>query len=254
MPRKRSKANPREQSLGVQGTTDKLMTAQALDYFTNMAARTGFGTPNLSEGATYELVRLTYNYWELVTLYEEHWISKRIVDTPADDMVRAWPKLTSDIDTKDLSKIDKAIRRTNTKGNMLTAMRWARLFGGAGALIVIDGHEHDLDKPLDLDDIGFGSYRGLIPFDRWAGITPSTNVCTDLSRPLDFGKPESYTVRFQCVDPFEVHASRILRFTGHEMPTPEREAYSWWGTTVLAPCYEEIRKRDNISWNILSLS
>jgi len=53
---------------------------------------------------------------------------------------------------------------------------------------------------------------------------------------------------------FKIHASRILRFTGPSVPTPEYEAQQWWGISVLEPAYEEIRKRDNLSWNILSVS
>jgi phage-related protein (TIGR01555 family) len=246
--KRRVKATPQEKKLGVQGTT------HAFDYFTNAAARMGFGTPNLAEDAEYELIRFSYDYWRLLTLYRNHWISRRIVDMPAMDMVRSWPKLTSDIEPEDITRIDKALRRTNSKGNLLTALKWARLFGGAGCLIVIKGQEDQLDQPLDLDDIELNSYKGLIPFDRWAGISPSGEVCNDIMRPVDFNKPEMYSVRNEGGESFSVHASRILRFLGPEVPTPEREAQSWWGISALEPVYEEIRKRDNMSWNILSLT
>jgi hypothetical protein len=219
-----------------------------------MAARTGFGTPNLAESADYELVRFSYDYWKLITLYRNHWISRRIVDVPAGDMIRAWPRLTSDISPEDIGNIEKVVRKTYTKANLLKTMQWARLFGGAGALIVIDGQEQYLDEPLELEDIKLNSYKGVIPFDRWAGITPDGEVCTDINRPTDFNKPEFYEVRNQNMETFKVHSSRILRFNGPEVPTPEREAQSWWGISCLEPVYEEIRKRDNMSWNILSLT
>ncbi len=251
-PRKRTKATLAEKSLGVHGTVRG--TSHALDYFTNAAARTGFGTPNLAEGAGYELVRFSYNYWELITLYRNHWISRRIVDMPAQDMVRAWPSLGGDTEPTDLTKLDKALRKTNSKSKLLTAIKWSRLFGGAGCLMVIDGQENELDQPIDLDKLELGSFKGLIPFDRWAGISPSGEICTDIKRPLDFNKPERYTVRGSGGESFEVHSSRVLTFNGPEVPTPEREAQSWWGISSLEPVYEEIRKRDNMSWNILSLT
>lgn len=253
MPRKRKTANVAEQKMGVQGLTGSV-SASALDYFTNLAARTGFGTPSLAEGANYELVRFSYDYWQLITMYRNHWISRRIVDTPAQDMVKAWPTITGDTKPKDIDKLDKCLRRTQTKINLLTALKWAKLFGGAGCLIAIDGHEHDLDQELKLDDIEIGAYKGLIPFDRWAGINPDGDVCTDIKRPVDFNRPDYYTVRPTGGDSFRVHASRVLRFCGPEVPTPEREAQSWWGISVLEPAYEEIRKRDNMSWNILALT
>ncbi len=248
--RKRKQANPFEKMLGVHGAT----TAQVSDMFTNGAARMGFGTPSLGQGAEYTLVRISYDYWQLITLFRNHWISRRIVEVPAQDMVKAWPRLTSDLEPKDLSRIDRALRRTNTKNNVLTGLTWGRLFGGAGALMVIDGQENDLDQPLDLDSVGIGAYKGLIPFDRWAGITPLGDVCADINRPLDFNKPEMYEVRVGGGEAFRVHSSRLLRFLGPTVPTPELEAQSYWGISVLEPTYESITMLDNMFWNILSLS
>jgi hypothetical protein len=229
--------------------------AQANDYFSNSAARMGWGTPSLSEATEYELVRLSYDYPLLYTLYRNHWISRRIVDAPAQDMVRAWPRLTSEIDPKDLTRIDRALRDTKTKQQTLKALKWARLFGGAGALIIIDGQENQLDQPLDLDSIEIGAYRGLIPFDRWTGIQPDSEISTDFRKPKEFNLPRSYRVGApNGSESFEVHSSRILRFCGPSVPTPEYQAQMYWGISVLEPAFEEIRKRDNMSWNILSLT
>lgn len=249
-PRKRKQANPFEQMMGVHGTT----TSQVSDMFTNAAARQGFGTPSLGQGATYELVRLSFDYWQLITLFRNHWISRRIVEVPAQDMVKAWPKLTSDLEPKDLTRIDRALRKTNTKNNVLTGLTWGRLFGGAGGLMVIDGQENELDQLLDLESIKIGAYKGVIPFDRWAGISPMGDVCTDINRPLDFNKPEMYEVRIAGGDSFQVHSSRLLRFLGPTVPTPEQEAQSYWGISVLEPTYESITMLDNTMWNILGLT
>lgn len=225
------------------------------DYFSNSSARTGWGTPSLTEATEYNLVRLTYDYWLMITLYQNHWICRKIVDVPAQDMIRAWPTITSEIDPKDLARINKALRKTKTQSDLLQTLKWARLFGGAGALMVIDGQENILDEPLDLESIEIGAFRGLIPFDRWAGIMPSDNVCDDINRPLEFNLPEHYRIQStNGAKSFEVHASRILRFTGPAVPTPEYQAMNYWGISVLEPAFEEIRKRDNVSWNIVSLT
>jgi phage-related protein (TIGR01555 family) len=216
---KRTAPNPMEAVLGIIGAN----SAHAADMFSNVAARQGYGTPSLGQGAEYTLVRLSFDYFQLITLYRNHWISRRIVDVPAQDCVKAWPKLTSDIDVKDITRIDRALRKTNTKNNFLTGLTWGRLFGGAGALIVLKDQENQLDEPLDLDSIKPGDYRGLVPFDRWAGINPIGDVCTDINRPLDFGAPEMYEVRASGGSSFKVHSSRILRFLGPTVPTPERE-------------------------------
>jgi phage-related protein (TIGR01555 family) len=247
---KRKQANPFEKALGIGGVTP----AYAQDMFTNAAARTGFGTPSLGQGSSYELVRLSYDYWQLITLYRNHWLSRRIVDVPAQDMTKAWPKMTSEVDPKDLTRIDRVLRKTNTKNNILTGMTWGRLFGGAGGLMIIDGQENELDQPLDLESIKIGGYKGILPFDRWAGISPVGDVCTDIQRPLDFNKPEMYDVRVAGGASFQVHSSRLLRFLGPTVPTPELEAQSYWGISTLEPTYESITRLDNMYANLLNLS
>ena len=229
-------------------------TGTAADMFTNAAARMGWGTPNLAEATDYVLERFSYDYWMLITLYRNHWISRRIIDGPAKDMVRTWPTILTELEPGDTDKIEKTIRRTATKQKVLEALKWARLFGGAGCLMVIDGHENRLEEPLSLDEVELGAYKGLIPFDRWVGIQPDGPVSEDYSKPTEFNLPKHYTVSAAGGQMFKVHASRILRFCGPTVPTPEREAQTYWGISVLEPAYEEIRKRDNLSWNVLSLT
>ncbi len=230
------------------------MTQRALDVFVNALARTGDFTSSLENGTSYPLTRFTLNFWGLVALYEGSWIARRIVDAPAQDIVKTWPKIVTEADPKDLARVDAAVRRTNTKGQLLWGVELGRLFGGAGALMVVKGHEHDLDQPLDLDDVPIGSYRGLSVFDRWCGIQPAGTYCDDVERPLDVGLPEYYEISSQGGPSFKVHASRILRFCGPRMPIPEDGVYSQWGISVLAPVMQALKSYDNVSANALSLS
>lgn len=252
MARKRTKPTGKEPA-GLRGNTDPLM-ARALDFFTNQAARTGWGTPNLAEGTTYPLVRFTFDYVTLYSLFESHWLARRIVEMPAQDCFRAWPSLTSEVEPKDLARLGRALERTNTKNKLLTAYTWARLYGGAGCLMVLDGQEDQLEEPLSLDDVELGAFKGVISFDRWVGISPSAEVCADFTRPLEFGLPEFYEVRANGGESMRVHASRVLRFTGPLVPEPENSAYSQWGVSVLAPTIEAIKGYDNLYANALALS
>ena len=229
-------------------------TQRALDVFTNALARTGDLTSSLENGTAYPLSRLTLSFWQLVALYEGSWIARRVVDAPAQDVVKTWPKIISEVSPKDLGKVDAVVRRTNTKGQITWGMQLGRLFGGAGALIVIKGHEHDLDQPLDLDDVPIGGYKGLSVFDRWSGIMPTGVDCEDIEKPLDVGLPEFYTVSSKGAASFKVHASRVLRFCGPRMPEPENGVYSDWGISVLAPVMQALKSYDNVSANALSLS
>ena len=226
-----------------------------LDYFRNSAARTGYGTPSIPEATEYVMDRMSLNYWLLLTLYRNHWISRRIVDLPAMDMCKSWAKIQGQVDPDDIQRFDRVIAKTLTPSRIEQAIIWGRLFGGAGALMCIKGHEKFLDKPLDIDDVNPGSYLGLIPFDRWVGIVPSTGeISTDLSNPIDWGLPKYYEVRdASSAQSFRVHCSRILRFIGPGVPTPELQAQTYWGISVLEPAYEDIRKLDNATWSTLNL-
>ena len=54
----------------------------ANDAFSNPAGRMGWGTPSVPEATEYPLVRLSNNYWLMVSLYRNHWICRRIVRRP----------------------------------------------------------------------------------------------------------------------------------------------------------------------------
>lgn len=228
--------------------------SEAFDFFRNAMARTGLDTPSLPQATEYVMERLSNDYWLLLTLYRNHWIARRIVDLPAQDMVRAWATLTCEIPPEDISKFDRTVARTYTPRTIQRCLEWAGLYGGAGALMAIRGHEDYLDEPLDLDDVNPGSYMGLIPFDRWVGIYPETNVADKYDRPLEWGEPGYYRVQGPDTgESFRVHSTRILKFCGPGVPTPELQAQNYWGISKLEPVFEDLRKRDNSSWAVLNL-
>lgn len=229
--------------------------ASANDAFTNPAARMGWETPSVAEAVDYTLVRWSLNYWLMVTLFRNHWIARKGVEIPAADSCKAWPRLKCSLTPDQIQLFNRTLAKLLVPQKIQRAITWARLFGGAGALMIIDGHENILDEPLDIEDVNPDTFKGLIVFDRWSGITPKIKVSTDITNPLTFGLPEYYTVSGnQNTDTlFDVHASRILRFSGPEVPSPELEASSFWGISVIELAFEELRKRDNASWNILQL-
>ena len=230
-------------------------TAVALDAFSNLLARTGLGSSSLENGTDYPLTRFSLRYWPIVSMYESSWLFRRVVDAPAEDVMRMWPDVLGDVDPLAVERVKRAVRKTNTKGRMLTTAKWGRLFGGAGALMLIKGHEDRLEEPLELDEIPLGGYKGLLPFDRWSGIMPGSELCGDLDQPLDLGLPEFYDVQLQDGKRnMRVHCSRILRYCGPMMPEPENSVYSQWGISVMAPVMQAMVSYDNVSANALSLS
>lgn len=185
-------------------------------------------------------------------MYRTSWIAAKAVDCVAEDMVKNWIEFTGEIQPKDIEKLNAAIKRTATKAKVLEALKWSRLFGGSVALIIIDG-QTNFEEPLDIESIGPGDYKGLDVFDRWSGVTPSSQISTDVMRPLEFGLPQYYTVSAEGGEPIRVHASRLLRFTGPELPRWERQAQMYWGISIFERLFPELQKRDNLSWSLISL-
>lgn len=233
-----------------------------MDAFQNQMARLGFGQPNLNEGADYPLTRMSQNYNLFTSLYRSSWIVRKIVDVFPSDMVKNWIKFNSSLDPEKISKINSVIRKTKTKEKIKEGLRWARLYGGAAGLILIDGDE-DLSEPLDYDAIMLDDYKGLLIFDRWNGIYPDIELEDDISDE-EYGYPKYYSISlseannnlmlsYNKQDLVKVHHSRIVRFNGRDLPLWERQAEMFWGESEIEIVFEELKKRDNTSANIASL-
>lgn len=115
--------------------------------------------------------------------------------------------------------------------------------------------QDDLSQPLDQDLVLPGAFQGLQILDRWSGIYPELGLVTDPADP-DFGLPEYYTIRDEDSGTLVsmVHHSRVLRFTGRELPYYEQVAELYWGESELEAIYNELIKRDNVSSNIAALT
>lgn len=224
------------------------------DAFQNPMARTGAFMPNLLEATQYPLTRLSRN-WQLInSLYRSHWVIKRIIDVIPEDMIKNGYKILSQLEPDQIKKITKAERQTRTTAKILEGLKWGRLYGGAGGLILIEGHEDILDQPLEYDQIMPGSYKGLLIMDRWSGINPDAELITDISD-AEFGLPKYYTITTDGLERgIRVHHSRICRFIGRELPYIEKLAETYWGASEIEHTYDELRKRDNVSWNISLLT
>jgi len=223
-----------------------------MDAFSNPLARLGYGTPNLIEGTEYPLTRLTQNYQLLNSLYRNNWIVRRVVDIIPEDMCRNWITIHTQIPPEALDKLNRMWRSKRLKQKILQGLKWGRLYGGAAGLILIEGHEDILDQPLDYDTIMPGSFKGLQIVDRWTGVYPSEELVEDIDD-VEFGLPAYYLMTLEDGQVLRIHHSRILRFTGRDLPYWERLAEVHWGLSEVEVVYEELRKRDNTSYNIASL-
>lgn len=221
--------------------------------YSNAAAFLGEESPLLSAG-TFIRSGLTSDPELLTAMYRESWLTMRIIDTPSEDMTRAWYRLSTALDEGALHALKRLEARHSIKQEITNALRWARLYGGSLALIVIRGEEDRLDQPLDTGLLLPGCFQGLLVLDRAQGIMPSPELVSDLDDP-DFGLPESYTVnldtdRYRTVT---LHHSRVLRFIGRELPRGETVRENYWGASEMEHIQDELLKRSAVSANIAQL-
>lgn len=224
------------------------------DSFSNPLFRLGFGSQSPLEATEYPLTRMTDNYALLNSLYRDNWVVQNVVGIIPDDMTKAWYTITGAISPERKQEFEATERRTRLKEQINAGLRWGRLYGGAAGLILIRGQEGMLDKPLDLESIMPGSFAGLYIVDRWCGITPDAEVVTDLNDP-DFGLPAYYTINGEGSRIVaRVHHSRIIRFTGRELPFLEKIAEMYWGESEVESLYNDVVKHDNVSTNMAALT
>lgn len=228
----------------------------AFDGFSNPLARLGAGTPNLLDSTQYVMSRMTNDFGTLNAMYRDSWIVRRIVDIIPADMLKNWITITSGLAPDLIKKIDVELRRTQLIKKIQEGLCWGRLYGGAIGIMLIKGQgsPEQLAMPLKLEEMVPGDFKGLLILDRWNGVSPSSELVDDISDP-EYGLPDAYIV----TDPVDgamtrVHHTRCIRFTGNALPYWEKQAELYWGASVIESVFDELKKRDNVSWNIAQLT
>src|SRR5260364_113428 len=99
------------------------------DGFTNFEASLGFGADNLSSHARYTLNPQSRNGQQLATAYRGSWIVGKAIEA-----------------------LDLAVQRLALWERLSDTIKWARLYGGAIAVMLIEGQ--DFREPLRIDRMG----------------------------------------------------------------------------------------------------
>ena len=144
----------------------------AADGYSNPAGFLGEASPLLSSG-TFIRSGVSSDPELLTAMYRESWLTMRIIDMPSEDMTRAWYRFSAPLPEEDLESLRRLEARHSIRQELTDAIRWARLYGGAIALIVLRGEEDRLSEPLDPDLLLPGCFQGLLVLDRTQGVEPS---------------------------------------------------------------------------------
>ena len=168
----------------------------------------------------------------LTEFYEGNGLFAKIIDAPAEEAIKHGFTLA---DVKDQVLIDfyeEALEELDWEETAINAIRWARLFGGSIAVMLInDGR--GIDEPLDWKNIQ--SIDDIRVYDRSVIQPDYTTMFTYIpedpfrTRGSRLGKPEYYHV-YSKYGSFIVHESRCLVFQNGVLPENcSNSIYELWG-------------------------
>ena len=202
------------------------------------------GVASTAQDGAYRPGYKSFNRMQLEFAYQTSWICGLAVDVVAEDMTREGIDIQEE-DPQIIDFLEAAMDNFRVWESISDAIKWSRLYGGALAVLLIDGD--DMSKPLEVDHIQKGRFKGLMVLDRWQ-VTPSMEDLVDEMGP-DFGKPRYYDVTSdaQIVLKGRIHYSRVIRFEGRKLPYYLRSAYQSWGASVLEPIFDRIEYFDMVS-------
>lgn len=220
--------------------------ARTADSFQNFLTRTGHGTGNLNDASRYGFNPVSRNRLQMEWVYRGSWIAGMAVDTVAEDMTREGVEIHSDADPDQLQELGQAADKLQVWDKLCETLKWSRLYGGALAMLMIDGQRPD--TPLNLDRIGEGQFRGLLPLDRWALLPSLQDLVEDFGP--SFGQPRFYDTVVDIntgLPRLKIHHTRVIRLDGVELPYWQRITENLWGQSVLERLWDRLIAFDSVT-------
>jgi phage-related protein (TIGR01555 family) len=215
------------------------------DSYVNAAARLGYGTYNLASAGTYSPNLVSTNRQRLENLYTSSWLAGKAIDAYAEDCTKRGIEIHSSADPSDIEILMANWADLQVWDRIADAIRWGRLYGGAIAILLIDGQR--LDSELRVSSISREQFKGLAVFDRWQLQPSLEDLITDFGPEL--GQPKYYTVVPGAValSGAKVHHSRVIRITGNPLPFYRRQVEQGWGDSVLSRLLDRLLGYDAAS-------
>lgn len=224
--------------------TAAAIAARTGDSFQNFAAQVGLGTGNLSDAGGYGFGLQSRNRINLEAAYRSSWICGLAVDVVAQDMTRAGIDFqASGLDPEDAGKLHQAFERMRLWDQLCDTVKWSRLYGGAIAVMLIDGQLPS--TPLNVERVGRGKFKGLLVLDRHQ-VLPSLNEIVEEYGP-DLGQPKFYQVLHNApaLRQQKIHYSRVIRLEGLKLPWQQAQTENGWGQSVLERLWDRITAFDS---------
>lgn len=262
MPRKRSSIKSRDSKKGLKTkevTYDGILkAARTIDGFDNFVSRLGLNNDNTLSAGIYTFNYITRNRIMLEAAYRGSWIVGRVIDSIPEDMTRAGIDITTDSENEDIDEIQSAISKLRIWWSLGLLGKWGRLYGGAIGVIQIKGQ--DMATPLRLETVGKDQFQGITVYDRWQ-LNPQVFDVIDsgpeIGLPAYYDivtNPVAYDVKAKSATGTQkVHHSRIIRYTGIDLPFFQAITEMMWGESVLERLWDRLISFDNATMSCASL-
>lgn len=187
------------------------------------------------------------NRIELENIYMTSWLGNRIISTLPEDMVKKWRRVSwGDLGTdeeksaKTMKAFQRYEKKMKVKRQLLTASKWARLYGGALLIPVLKSQPDEvLAEPLDYSQIEKDDLVAIHVFDRWRAAHDGTLI-NDALDP-NAGMPEHYRLAESTV---RLHHTRVIRLNGRQLPYFPFRANSMWDDSVLRILINNLKQYD----------
>nr|DAI76069.1 MAG TPA: portal [Caudoviricetes sp.] len=205
----------------------KIQNVQFEDGLHNLA--TGLGTVRSKREHSFWTFGSLNDYQRYEASYQESWLARRICDVVADDVCKEWRA----IKCKNADDIRIEEDRLGVVESFRQAIRWARLYGGAGIVMITD---QDITRPLDVNRIGRGSLKRLLVLDRFY-LGASDQVISDILDP-DYLKPKFFIPAGAASA--RIHTSHVVKVTGEPLPLRWQMQTLGWGDSSLRQAMQPV--------------
>lgn len=221
------------------------------DSYENFIARMGVNESNQSGAGTYRNNWTSRNRLLIEQAYRSSWLVGAGVDAIPDDMTRKGITITSKLEDGRKKQLDNAWDEMGIWEALNDTLKWARLYGGAVGVILIDGQNYS--KPLRVEAIGKDAFKGIMVMDRWMLNAQTEQRVKELGP--DFGMPEFYRVVTSAtgIPPWKIHHSRLIRFDGIALPYQQRLTENDWGMSVIERCFDRLLAFDSTTTGVAQL-
>ena len=168
------------------------------------------------------------NYRNLEMMHDGSDIAKVIVNKIPELATKKWLTHMVPEDPEIVKKLTQEDERLKARQKFKMAMSWARLYGGAVIVFIVDDNK-DLAEPLDIGNISL--LRNLVVMHRWEVNRIETNESITDS---NFGMPVIYSVSGRSTDYIpRIHASRLVRFEGSPLSEQSFRDNDYWNDSYL---------------------